>query len=157
MTIETTRFGRLDVDPRAVITVPRGLIGFPPDQRFTLIEHAPNTPFRWLQSVDDPALALVVMEPHAFFPEYEVDIPDADAELLGLAAPEEARVLTTVTIQRAPREVTTNLLGPLIVGLGSGRAVQLVLGDDRYTTRMPLPTRDPGSQSAQAASAAQAA
>lgn len=139
MTIETTRFGTLEVDADAVITMPRGLIGFPPGQRFALVRHSPNTPFEWLQSLDDPALAFVVVEPRRFFPDYEIALSEMEAHQLGIASSEDARILTTVTIRRAPREVTTNLLGPLVISTSSRQAAQIVLEGERYTTREPLP------------------
>lgn len=151
MTIETTRFGQLEVDPDAVITVPRGLIGFPPDQRFALVEHSPNAAFQWLQSLDDPALAFVVVEPHVFFPDYEIELSDGDVRTLGIATAQEARILTTVTIRRTPKEVTTNLLGPLVIGVPSRQAVQIIVDGDRYTTRVPLPLA--GSETSTAAPA----
>lgn len=140
MIVDTTRFGPLEIDPESILVAPRGLIGFPSAQRFVLIEHAPGTPFQWLQSLDDASLAFVVTDPHLFFPDYELEIPDSEAERLGIREPEEARILTTITIRRAACEVTANLLGPLVIGLLSRRIAQLVLDGDRYSTRHSLPT-----------------
>ncbi|HEY3269351.1 MAG TPA: flagellar assembly protein FliW [Armatimonadota bacterium] len=139
MIVETSRFGRVEVDPCNVIEIPRGLIGFPPEQRFILFEHKPGEPFRWLQSLDDPALALVVVDPHIFFPDYEAEISEEEARALGIDDPGEAQILTTVTVRRSMGQITTNLLGPLVISLRNGRGAQLVLDGDRYTTRHPLP------------------
>lgn len=139
MIVETSRFGRVEVDPCKVIEIPRGLIGFPPEQRFILFEHKPGEPFRWLQSLDDPALALVVVDPHVFFPDYEAEISEDEARALGIEDPEEAQILTTVTVRRSMGQVTTNLLGPLVISVRNGRGAQLVLDGDRYSTRHPLP------------------
>jgi flagellar assembly factor FliW len=143
MTVETTRFGQLDVDPCRVITVPRGLIGFPSAQRFIMFEHSPGLPFQWLQSLDNPSLAFIVIDPHTFFPDYEIEIAEEEARGLGIRDPDEAQVLTMVTIRRAPNEVTTNLVGPLVVGVNSRQAAQIVLNGDQYTTRHRLPAAQP--------------
>ena len=135
MHIDTTRFGVVDVSPDAVITTPQGLVGFPSARCFALIEHEPGHPFQWLQSLDDPSLAFLVIDPYRFFPDYEVEMSEDKAETLGIRDSGETQVLTTVTIRRSSGEVTTNLLGPLVVGLSTRRAVQVVLDGDRYTTR----------------------
>ena len=60
MQIETTRFGLLPIDENQVITFPEGLPGFESHRRFTLVQHPGSdgrSPFQWLQSVDDGALA----------------------------------------------------------------------------------------------------
>jgi flagellar assembly factor FliW len=144
--IPTTRFGRLAVDPAEVITLPRGLFGFPAAHRYVLLDHTPGGPFKWLQSVDDPALAFVVVDPYQFFPEYEFELDEERARRLGIDRPEEARILTTVTLRSAPKEVTANLLGPLVVGTRTLRAEQLVLDAERYSTRHPLPLLRPARQ-----------
>jgi len=70
--------------------------------------------------------------------------------------PQEAEVLTTVTVRRTPPEVTANLLGPLVIGARTRRAAQVVQDGDRYSTRQPLPTRPAGTSTASAAPAAAA-
>src|SRR3954465_10074015 len=74
MEIETTRFGRLAVDDERIITLPRGLLGFPNHTRFALIQTGDENYFFWLQSADDPNLAVVVTDPSIFFKDYEVPV-----------------------------------------------------------------------------------
>lgn len=140
MVINTTRFGELEVDPCTVITVPKGLIGFPPNQRFVLIDHPNGGPFHWLQSIDDPALAFVVVDPLLHFPDYSVEITDEDADSIGVCSPEDAQILTTISIRPALGEVTANLLGPIAIGVRSRLGAQVILDGDRYTTRHALPS-----------------
>ncbi len=147
MMMETTRFGKVDVDPDRVIKVERGLYGFPEARRFVLFEYEPNGPFQWLQSLEDPALAFLVVNPHLFFPTYEMVITDEEALALGIRDADEAQVLTMVTVRYEPREVTANLVGPLVIGVNSRQAAQLVLNGDRYTTRHPLPMMRTTSES----------
>jgi flagellar assembly factor FliW len=76
MRVETSRFGELEVDESSVINMPRGPIGFEDYTRFVLIEHRPDTEFRWMQSIDESTLAFVVVDPSKFFKDYEVEISD---------------------------------------------------------------------------------
>ena len=63
MEIETTRFGRLDVDDERIINFGRGLLGFPDHTRYALIQTGTENYFFWLQCVDEPSLAFVVTDP----------------------------------------------------------------------------------------------
>jgi flagellar assembly factor FliW len=139
MVVETTRFGELEVDPCRVITLPKGLIGFPPKQRFILIDHPHGGPFQWLQSLDDPALAFVVVDPLVYFPGYSVEIPDDEVALLRVRTADDAQILTTLTIRPDAGLVTANLLGPIVVGVESRLGAQLVLDGERFCTRHALP------------------
>jgi len=77
MTVQSTRFGTLEIEAEAVLTFPRGLIGLG-GSRYALLNTDADSPFSWLHSVDDPDLALPVTRPWQFFPDYEVVLPDLD-------------------------------------------------------------------------------
>ena len=67
MLIKTSRFGEIEVQEDQIITIPSGLIGFSEDRRFVIREDEAAKPFLWLQSVDNDALAFVMIEPHFSF------------------------------------------------------------------------------------------
>ena len=77
LTIESSRFGTLEIAADAVIEFPTGLVGLG-GRRYTVVTSDPESPFRWLHSVDDASLALPIANPLAFFPDYAVDLSDAD-------------------------------------------------------------------------------
>ena len=60
LTVESTRFGTLEIKPEAVLSFPRGLIGLG-GSRYALLSTDPDSPFSWLHSVEDPDLALPVV------------------------------------------------------------------------------------------------
>ena len=138
-TIATTRFGEITVPEEQCITLPDGLLGFEQEHQYGLLESRPGSPFHWLQSLTNPALAFVVVNPYDFFPDYAFSISDADVERLALTSAEQTAALTLVTI--ASPEVTTNLLGPVIVNLATRQGRQIVLADSSYTTRHALTPR----------------
>ena len=135
MIVETERFGSIEVDDRSILKLKRGMLGFEEMKRFCLIQHKPDTPFKWLQSVDLPDLAFVVVDPSRFFADYEIEISDSDAAELEIDDPEHAVVLTTVTIKPDERKVTTNLAGPIVINAKTLVGMQIVLEDDRYSTQ----------------------
>ncbi len=138
MEIETTRFGTMEVEKEKIITLAKGILGFPEARRFVLIPHRPGSPFHWLQSVDHPNLAFVVIEPGLFFADYEFEIDDETQSLLEVKEAEEVTVLVIVTFADGGREITANLLGPIVINTESRVGCQMVLDPNRYPVRYPL-------------------
>ena len=69
-TIDSTRFGRIEVAPDSAIVFPHGLTGLD-SRRFTLVARAQDDAFVWLHSLEDPALALPLADPRRFFSDFE--------------------------------------------------------------------------------------
>ena len=136
MLIDTTRFGKVDVDETKIITFNDGILGFPAQRRYALIQTSPDPIFFWLQALEDAALAFVVCDPLAFVADYRAPVRQDDVEALGLRDLSDAQVL--VICNKVDGHVTANLLGPIVVGVHSLRAKQLVLSDKRYSTRQRL-------------------
>lgn len=136
MIISTSRFGQLDVDPERLITFDDGILGFPKEHRFALIQTGEGSGFYWLQSVDRTDLAFVVCDPRLFVADYQVPAKLADLECIGITDPDQAQVFTIVN--KVDGLLTGNFQGPLVVNVANRRARQLVLSDKRYSTRQPL-------------------
>ena len=141
MLIETTRFGTIEIAEDSILSMPDGMLGLSGLRQYVLLEDRPNTPFKWLQSVDSPAMAFIVINPVAMFPDYEIDLTDELADSLDLKDLSEAIVLTTVTVSREDGGVTTNLLGPIVINSRTLQARQMILADDRYCTRHEIAER----------------
>jgi flagellar assembly factor FliW len=136
MEIDTTRFGRMEVDDERIINLPRGLLGFPSHTRFALIQTSEENYFFWLQAVDEPALAFIVTDPSIFFKDYEVPIREetqVELDLNDLAASQ-----VFVICNKVDEWLTGNLLGPIVVNAQNRQACQVVLTEKKWTTRQPL-------------------
>jgi len=139
-TISTTRFGQFEFDELDVVTFPTGILGFPGHQRFVLVAHKENSPFRWLQSVDEGNLAFLVVDPMTFFPHYAPEMESSDAAYLQLSEESPRLVYTMVTIPKGlPESMTVNLAGPIVINAETRYAKQIVLTDDDYGTKHPVP------------------
>ncbi|HVT90794.1 MAG TPA: flagellar assembly protein FliW [Tepidisphaeraceae bacterium] len=136
MEIDTTRFGRLEVDEERIITLPRGLLGFPSHTRFALIQTSEENYFFWLQAIDEPALAFIVTDPSIFFKDYEVPIREETQTELELNDLSAAQVF--VICNKVDEWLTGNLLGPIVVNAQNRQASQVVLTEKKWTTRQPL-------------------
>ena len=72
MKILTSRFGEQEIEGSKIIEIADGLVGFS-EERYILL-HPDNGPFCWLQAVNNPGLAFVVVDPTNFVPDYKVKL-----------------------------------------------------------------------------------
>lgn len=138
MKVQSSRFGELEIAPTDIVEFSDGLLGFPDCKRFTLLADAAHEPFMWMQSLDEPALAFVVLDPLLVEPDYRVETNPTDIEELEIQDPTKAHILVIVSIPENPMEMTANLKGPIIVNPENRKATQLVLVTDRYQTKHPV-------------------
>ena len=138
MRFDTTRFGQIDVNSEDIIIFPDGPLGFPDCTRFTFIDEDRAIPFRMLQSLDNPALAFVVVDPLISRSDYHFDVTHEDLKLIKTDSTENLLVYCIVTMSRNIHEVTVNLQGPLVINPTQRLGHQFVLVDTDYTTREKL-------------------
>ena len=132
----TTRFGTIHYGEEDVVTFIDGLIGFPDLRRFVLLSHKPESPFRWLQSLEEAKIAFLVCDPAGFVQNYEPSISESTAQELGLMAETPRFMFTTANIPHGqPEEMTLNLAGPIVINAESRQAKQLVIEDEAYTIK----------------------
>ncbi len=132
--VQTKAYGSLEVDERQILHFPDGLLGFEKFKDYALLDAA-QKPFFYLQSLDISELAFVLIDPFLFRPDYSVDADDALLSSVGIERPEDALVLSIVTVPSDGSPITANLMGPLIVDRGSRRGVQAVMTDPRWQTK----------------------
>jgi len=136
---EKTEYELLPVKPENIIQMPSGLLGFEQYTKFVLLKNKDEEPFLWLQPLEAPKLAFLVIQPGLLFPDYEPDISQEDVRFLGLNGPEDGLVLTIVTLQHDGR-ATVNLKGPIIINRRTLVAKQVVpLNVLQFNLRHPLP------------------
>jgi flagellar assembly factor FliW len=134
--IQSTRFGPMTVASDRIITLSRGLLGFPGLSRYALVQTSEDNYFFWLQSVDDASLAFVVTDPGIFFKGYEVPLKEENRLELELA--DDALGQVFVICNKVNGWLTANLLGPIVVNAGNRTAQQIVLTEKKWSTRQPL-------------------
>jgi flagellar assembly factor FliW len=122
LTIDSTRFGQIEVDPESVVEFPHGMIGFE-SRRFALVARSENADFLWLHSLEDPALALPVTDPRRFFGAYEVELAEDELERLGLPQLPATDIYVTVRSSDQLEGFTANLRAPIVISEGRGHQV----------------------------------
>ena len=141
MKINTKIFGEVDIADEKRLTFPQGIVGFPNLTRFTLIfdeEKGVNAGIRWLQSVDEPAFAMPVMDPLVVKEDYNPVVEDAIFEPIGGFESDSSLVLVTVTVPKEIEKMTVNLKGPIIINADTRKAIQVIVEGDENEVKFPI-------------------
>jgi len=121
LTIDSPRFGTLEIAAEDVIEFPNGLIGLG-GRRYTLVAAGDDGAFHWLHSIDDPSLALPVANPWHFFGDYAVELSDKDSEPI-TSDPADVAVFVTVRAGAELSDFHANLRAPILIAEGRGHQV----------------------------------
>jgi flagellar assembly factor FliW len=122
LTFESTRFGTVEIERDAVIEFPAGLIGLG-GSRYAIVTAAPDAPFSWLHSVDEPDVALPVTNPWLHFGDYAVELSEADTARVGADDPADVAVWVTVRAAGELSGFSCNLRAPIVISNGRGHQV----------------------------------
>jgi flagellar assembly factor FliW len=136
MKVETTRFGQIEANENRLIKFPQGLLGFPENYDFVLVQTNNEGNFFWLQSVNRPETAFVVCDPLLFVPDYQVPAKPEDLAKIDIKTMDNVQVL--IIVNKVGRTLTGNLQGPLVINVTNRHGRQLVLSEKKYSTRHPL-------------------
>jgi flagellar assembly factor FliW len=107
------------------------------------VNHKPDSPFKWLQSTQEMDLAFPVTLCSFFGIDYQFDIPDDEAQILGIENPDDIFVCNIANIPTSnPQGATINMLAPIIINLTNKKAMQLVLKNTEFEVRYKLFKKD---------------
>ena len=138
MIVQSTRFGELDIPEEQILDFPQGVLGFPAEKQFALMEYKPDSPFYILQSLADADLTFLMINPFAFFNDYEFAMDDALMAEIGVTADNPPTVFNIATVKDKIETMTINLAGPVLVNLRDRKAAQLVIEKTVFPTKYPL-------------------
>ena len=134
MKANTRIFGEIEIADEKIITMERGMIGFPNLNHFALIfdeeKGQKQTSIMWLQSMDDTDIAFPVMDPHAVKEDYNPNVNEDIVAPIGELNEENTFVLVTVTVPKKIEDFSVNLKAPIVVNMDNRKAVQLIVEDD---------------------------
>ncbi|MDI6824286.1 MAG: flagellar assembly protein FliW [Bacillota bacterium] len=138
MRVLTRRFGILKVPEDLVWRWPVPLPGFPRSREYVLIDDERVRPFLWLQSLNEPEVAFVIVDTALVAPGYNPVLPEGGLACLGLEPGARPVLYAIVTVPGDPRQAWVNLRAPLALNAGTRLGRQVVLADERYSFRHPL-------------------
>lgn len=141
MKVNTRIFGEIDIAEEKIITFPSGIIGFPELTQFALIhdeEKGVGAGIRWLQSMQEPAFAMPVMDPLLVKEDYNPEVNDELLEPAGNINVDNMLVLVTVTVPSDITKMTVNLRGPIVINAEEKKACQIIVDGEEYPVKYPI-------------------
>lgn len=136
MQLNTKHFGLINIDENGILDFPEGIPGFESTKRFVLLgKDEKESPFQWLQGVDNSDLALVVIDPKLFKPDYLVDVDDDQVEILNIKDANSVLVLSIVVVPEDISKMTANLKAPILINTENRKGKQVVVDKGDYQIR----------------------
>ena len=137
--ITTTRFGEIEEDESKIVHFAAGLPAFEDEHEFIIVPYDEESPYVFLQSATTPDLAFLMTIPFIFFPDYEFRLEDDVLKSLALESQEDLLLYTLLTIPGSDiREMTANLLAPIVINSRTNEGRQVVLDKSSYCTKHKL-------------------
>lgn len=134
MDVLTTRFGTLSVEPQDELIFDQGLIGLEHCRHWVVLTDTRNPTLGWLQSLDQGHVALGVVSPRRFVPDYQLRVDSADLQVLDLTTARDAEVVVIASRQTSSDVeaggMTLNLRAPLVINVERRRGCQVIAKDD---------------------------
>jgi flagellar assembly factor FliW len=143
--IDLPRFGTCAYRDSEVLMFPWGLPGFGSLRRFIALNLEGQEKFVWLQSLDDPSVALPTADPWQMFADYTPQLPPYATSSLDIQRPEDFVTLCVVVVSPGATEMTMNLLAPIVVNLRSRVGRQVTLETGGYSVRAEIPRKAPAA------------
>jgi flagellar assembly factor FliW len=149
-TLTGTRFGSISFADAERLTFDIGPLGFENFTEYVLFQSKAGSAFRWLQSLQEPGLAFLLVDP-ANYLEYCPEVSDAVMHALKADDVDGLRVYTTASVPSGDAtQMTINLAAPIIINWQTQKAIQAVLDNPAYTVRYSV-FHNAGSGEAKAA------
>lgn len=140
MKLQTKHFGEVEVEESKVVTFDKGIFGFEEEKKFILFyedEESPNG-LCWMQSLNNADLALPVVNPIFWYPDYSPEVDDSLVEELGELKEEDLQLFSVVVIREKIEDMTCNLQAPMIINYKTMKGMQVVVKGDMYGIRHNL-------------------
>lgn len=134
MNVVTRLFGEIEVADEKIITMEKGMIGFPNLTKFALIfdEEKKDKEFKimWLQSMDEGAIAFPVTDPIYFLEDYQPSVNSEVITSIGEIKEDNTYLLVTVTVPKNVEDFSVNLKAPIIINMDTNKGAQVITDDD---------------------------
>lgn len=136
MIIKTMHFGEVEVDEKSIIHFEEGIPGFDDIKSYVVLSDGnKDTPFRWLQAVEQPHPAFAIISPFEVNKDYEVEIDKATEEALEIKDSSEVVIYSIVVIPEDISKMTANLKAPIIINTANNKGKQMIMDNSLYDIR----------------------
>lgn len=142
MKLFTRDLGEIEIDEKDIVTFTGPIFGFEKYRRFVfLYQEDLSEHFIWLQSVEEPQLCFILVQPDLITDHYTPELPPEAKTLLGDG---DYMCWLIVSLREPFTDSTVNLRSPIVVNPELRQAAQFVL-EGALPIRHPL-VREGGAQ-----------
>lgn len=142
MRITTPRFGELEIPDDTVVTFPEGLPGFR-SKNWVIFVREETPMIEWLQSIDEPDIALMTMDPiQDLLLEYNPEPKAGELGPIQVAGVEEAVARVIIRNAEVPGRLSVNLFAPLFYNVDKRLGMQLPLVGSGFGVGELWPPKD---------------
>ncbi len=140
MLVKTKFFGEVNLPDEKILTFDRGLIGLTDYKQFTILYDCEkeNSNISWLQSVDEPTLALPVIKPWLVKEDYNPVVEDELLSHIGELTEENLVILLTMTVPSDIKKMSVNLKAPIIINADTRKGAQIIVENQDYEVKYKI-------------------
>ena len=140
MLVQTKFFGEIDLPEEKIVTLERGLIGLEQYKKYTILYDCEKEEanISWFQSVEEPTLALPVIKPWLVKEDYDPVVEDELLTGLGDLTEENLVILLTMTVPEDIKQMSVNLMAPIIINAGTRKGTQIVVENADYEVKYKI-------------------
>ena len=138
MVAETRLFGTVDIAEDTILELPMGMIGFENLKKFAIIydsDREVRSKISWLQSMEEPALALPIIHPSELIDDYGPIVEDEPMKNIGDPADADILMFVTLSIPSDLTKMTANLKAPIIINTEGRKAIQVIVENEDYKVK----------------------
>jgi len=135
MLVKTRHFGEVDLDEEKIIHFEQGILGFEDCKNYAILydnEDGDRPEISWLQSLEEPALAIPVISPFLIKPDYNPTVEDELLQSLGELTPDNIIVLVSVTVPNDITRISANLKAPFVINADLRKGCQVIVENTDY-------------------------
>lgn len=141
MLVKTKCFGDVDIAQEKIIRFENGLMGFEEFKEYTILfdsEKDAGKTIMWLQSLEEQALAIPVVDPMLITEKYDPIVEDELLSAVGEIKEDDMLILVTLTVPGDITKMTANYKAPIIINAGTLKGVQLIAENEDYLVKHPV-------------------
>lgn len=136
--MKTRHFGEIDLDESKIISFENGILGFEDNKKFTLLydnEEGERPDISWLQSLEEPSLAIPVISPFIVRPDFNPEVEDELLKPLGELSEDNIVVLVSITVPSDPVKISANLKAPFVINSDTRKGTQVIVENTDYEVK----------------------
>jgi flagellar assembly factor FliW len=138
MLVKTRHFGEIDLEEDKILYFESGILGFEEYKKYTILfdeEDGERSDISWLQSLDEEALAIPVINPFLVRSDYNPEVEDELLKPLGTVTQENIAVLVTITVPAELEKISANLKAPFIINTDTKKGAQIIVDNQDYEVK----------------------